>query len=77
MTGHQSEVLDSEEVLDSSIEAQKEKIRLDPGVVTPNWRLYAVNAQEVEFWQGDPERKHVRVQYVMQDGQWKSLRLWP
>ncbi|KLU53459.1 oxidase [Paenibacillus sp. VT-400] len=77
MTGHQSEVLDSEEVLDSSIEAQKEKIRRDPSVVTPHWRLYAVNAQEVEFWQGDSERKHVRVQYVKQDGQWKTFRLWP
>ncbi|MEK4361458.1 pyridoxal 5'-phosphate synthase [Paenibacillus sp. FSL M8-0212] len=77
MTGHQSEVLDSEEVLDRSIEAQKVKISRDPGVVTPNWRLYAVNAQEVEFWQGDSERKHVRVRYSMQDRQWKILRLWP
>ncbi|WP_339185369.1 pyridoxine 5'-phosphate oxidase C-terminal domain-containing protein [Paenibacillus sp. FSL R5-0701] len=31
----------------------------------------------MEFWQGDSERKHVRVQYVKQDGQWKTRRLWP
>ncbi|MFS0870332.1 pyridoxal 5'-phosphate synthase [Paenibacillus xylanilyticus] len=77
MTGHQSQKLESEEVLESSIEAQKERIQRDPDVVSPQWRLYAVNAKEVEFWQGDSERKHVRIQYVLQGGLWKQYRLWP
>ncbi|NUU79814.1 pyridoxine/pyridoxamine 5'-phosphate oxidase [Paenibacillus xylanilyticus] len=77
MTGHQSQELGSEEVLDSSIEAQMERIQRDPDVVSPQWRLYAVNAEEVEFWQGDPERKHTRIRYQLRDGQWKQHRLWP
>lgn len=77
MTERQSQVLNSEEILDSSIDAQLHLIRQDPDVVTPQWRLYAVTPHEVEFWQGDQERKHVRIQYVMQGSQWKQLRLWP
>lgn len=77
MTGRQSQELESEEELERAIAAQKERISRDPDVITPNWRLYAVNAKEVEFWQGDPERKHVRIQYILHQGQWKHQRLWP
>jgi pyridoxamine 5'-phosphate oxidase len=77
MTGRQSQELESEEELERAITAQKERISRDSDVITPNWRLYAVNAQEVEFWQGDPERKHVRIQYILHQGQWKHQRLWP
>ncbi|KOY16827.1 pyridoxine/pyridoxamine 5'-phosphate oxidase [Paenibacillus xylanivorans] len=77
MTERQSQELESEEELEQAITVQKERISRDPDAVTPNWRLYTVNAQEVEFWQGDPERKHLRIQYVLQHGQWKHERLWP
>ncbi|WP_408894451.1 pyridoxal 5'-phosphate synthase [Paenibacillus taichungensis] len=77
MTGRQSQELESEEELKRAIAAQKERISKDPDVITPNWRLYAVNAKEVEFWQGDSERKHVRIQYILHQGQWKHQRLWP
>ena len=33
------------------------------GLVAPDWTLYAVTANEVEFWQGDPDRRHVRLRY--------------
>lgn len=77
MTGQQSQELESEEELERAIATQKERMSRDPDVVTPNWRLYAVNAKEVEFWQGDSERKHVRIQYFLQHEQWKHQRLWP
>ncbi|WP_440117765.1 pyridoxine/pyridoxamine 5'-phosphate oxidase [Paenibacillus sp. QZ-Y1] len=77
MMGRQSQELRSEEELEHAIATQKERISRDPDAVTPNWRLYAVNAKEVEFWQGDPERKHMRIQYVMQEGTWSHRRLWP
>ncbi|GBF74329.1 pyridoxamine 5'-phosphate oxidase [Paenibacillus sp. 598K] len=77
MTERQSQVLDSEESVDSSVAAQKNRIARNPEVITPQWRLYAVDPQEVEFWQGDPERKHKRIRYVKQGSQWKIVRLWP
>ncbi|UOQ48955.1 hypothetical protein MUN88_02115 [Gracilibacillus caseinilyticus] len=39
--------------------------------------MYKVAAYEVEFWQGDPERKHIRVQY-QRNGKHRGHRLlWP
>jgi len=77
MTERQSQMMESEEMLDPAIEEQKELIRRNPELTTPHWRLYAVVPHEVEFWQGDPERKHMRIRYVMQDSQWNKVRLWP
>ncbi|BBY63923.1 pyridoxine 5'-phosphate oxidase C-terminal domain-containing protein [Mycolicibacterium helvum] len=35
----------------------------DPGLVSPTWCVYVVEAHTVEFWQGDTDRMHTRVQY--------------
>ncbi|WDF51385.1 pyridoxal 5'-phosphate synthase [Paenibacillus sp. KACC 21273] len=77
MTERQSQPLASEEELESSVAMQEQKIEQDPDVVTPNWRLFAVHAQEIEFWQADPDRKHTRYQYILHDGQWTHQQLWP
>ncbi|WP_240036937.1 pyridoxine/pyridoxamine 5'-phosphate oxidase [Paenibacillus amylolyticus] len=77
MTERQSQLLVEEDALNRSIEVQKKRLQEDPDFVAPHWRLYAVNAQEVEFWQGDTDRKHIRVQYTWQDEQWHKNRLWP
>ncbi|MDT0121690.1 pyridoxal 5'-phosphate synthase [Paenibacillus sp. RRE4] len=77
MTERQSQQLIEEEELNRSIEVQKKRLREDPDFAAPHWRLYAVHAEEVEFWQGDTDRKHIRVQYTRQDEQWHKNRLWP
>lgn len=77
LTEHQSQELESEEELEELLAQQKERLRKAPDLITANWRLYAVNVEEAEFWQGDPHRKHIRVQYYNSDGQWKWRRLWP
>ncbi len=77
MTERQSQPLENQEQLEQSIALQEEKIHRDPDIVTPNWRLFAVHAQEIEFWQADPDRKHTRYQYILHDGQWTHQQLWP
>ena len=77
MTERQSQLLDSEDELERSIEVQKKRLQDDPDFAAPHWRLYAVHAEEVEFWQGDTERKHLRVQYKLQDEYWQKNRPWP
>ncbi|WP_426334340.1 pyridoxine/pyridoxamine 5'-phosphate oxidase [Paenibacillus silvae] len=77
MTQRQSEILASEHDLNHSIELQEKYLQNNPDFAEPNWRLYAVHAQEVEFWQGDTDRKHIRVLYTYQDEQWHKNRLWP
>ncbi|MGQ8871201.1 pyridoxine/pyridoxamine 5'-phosphate oxidase [Paenibacillus sp. TSA_86.1] len=77
MTERQSQLLDREEELNVSIEIQKKRLQENPDFAAPHWRLYAVHAQQVEFWQGDTDRKHIRVQYNWQEGHWQRNRLWP
>jgi pyridoxamine 5'-phosphate oxidase len=43
----------------------------------PDWTLYTVRADEVEFFQGDPGRRHVRLRYVRDGTAWRRGLLWP
>jgi pyridoxamine 5'-phosphate oxidase len=43
-----------------------------------NWGGFLVRPQEVEFWQGRPNRLHDRIRYQLQaDYSWKISRLAP
>lgn len=39
--------------------------------------LYRLVPDEIEFWQADRERRHIRLQYVLRDRRWHHHRLWP
>ena len=45
-------------------------------LVAPNWTLYTLHADEVEFWQAAPGRRHLRLQYRL-DENWTKELLWP
>jgi pyridoxamine 5'-phosphate oxidase len=77
LTGNQSRELVREEELEYSLAEQREIISLNPDITALNWRLYAINLREAEFWQGDTDRKHTRIQYYWSEEQWKHRRLWP
>lgn len=51
----------------------------DPLSGVEKWGVYAVAADAVEFWQGDPGRLHKRLQYVYDkdEGKWEKHMLWP
>ncbi|WP_187118671.1 pyridoxine/pyridoxamine 5'-phosphate oxidase [Risungbinella massiliensis] len=70
------ELLDPFE-LEEAIREQEIHLLADPDKITPNWRLYAVQAEEVEFWQGDSKRKHTRVVYRKEGDEWRQKLLWP
>ena len=48
---------------------------------SPDWVVYAVQAKEVAFWQGNEQRRHVRLRYRQGPdgslGGWSRERLWP
>ncbi|WP_181350445.1 pyridoxal 5'-phosphate synthase [Thalassobacillus sp. CUG 92003] len=77
LIGNQSKELKVREDLDEALLKTKELVKQAPDTVNPNWKLYAVHANEVEFWQGDPERKHIRVQYQRHGERWGYRLLWP
>lgn len=63
LVGRQSEVLDSPEELERASRAAWERARREPTADVPSWTLYVLRAEEVEFFQGDALRRHVRLNY--------------
>ncbi len=63
LTGRQSEVLDSVEELARASEAAWERATAEPDAPVPSWTLYRLRPDEVEFFQGDARRRHVRLRY--------------
>ncbi|MCW7944538.1 oxidase [Streptomyces hygroscopicus] len=77
LTGRQSEVLGSAEELARASEEAWERARREPEAPVPSWTLYRLRPQEVEFFQGDERRRHVRLRYRRTDGGWARELLWP
>ncbi|MFD7550715.1 pyridoxal 5'-phosphate synthase [Streptomyces sp. NPDC059578] len=84
LTGRQSALLGSRGELADASQAAWERALTEPDAPAPTWTLYAVDAREVEFFQGDVRRRHVRLRYVREDGDegrggggWRRELLWP
>jgi pyridoxamine 5'-phosphate oxidase len=77
LLGRQSEPLDDLAELDQAFRESHARVTADPGLVAPAWTLYVLTAEEVEFWQGDPERRHIRLQYQRAGNGWTRQLLWP
>lgn len=77
LAGRQSQVLDGPADLETALRTARDRIEADPGTVAPDWTLYGVHAGEVEFWQADRDRRHVRLRYTREDAGWARHRLWP
>lgn len=77
LVGRQSEPLDDLADLDEALVRAQTAVDADPGLVDPDSALYALTAGTVEFWQGDRQRRHRRLQYQRTAGAWTSRLLWP
>ncbi|GGN53767.1 oxidase [Streptomyces kronopolitis] len=77
LVGRQSEVLGSVEELARASEAAWERARREPEAPVPSWTLYVLHPEEVEFFQGDAQRRHVRLNYRREGGRWVRELLWP
>ncbi|MEU0384250.1 pyridoxine/pyridoxamine 5'-phosphate oxidase [Streptomyces chartreusis] len=77
LTGRQSEILSSVEELTRASEAAWERARGEPEAPVPSWTLYRLRPDEVEFFQGDAARRHVRLRYRSTGEGWTRELLWP
>jgi pyridoxamine 5'-phosphate oxidase len=77
LAGHQSQPLDDPAELDEAFKRARAEIDADPGLVAPGWTVYALTAAEVEFWQADHSRRHVRLRYRRAGAGWARQPLWP
>ncbi|WP_405807835.1 pyridoxal 5'-phosphate synthase [Streptomyces sp. NBC_00210] len=77
LTGRQSEVLGSQDELETASQAAWERAQAKPDAPVPTWTLYVLQPYEVEFFQGDERRQHVRLRYRREGGAWVRELLWP
>ncbi|MFG2645808.1 pyridoxal 5'-phosphate synthase [Streptomyces sp. NPDC048370] len=79
LVGRQSEVLDDLDTLARVSRAAWERAEAEPGAHAESWTLYVLEPAEVEFFQGDERRRHVRLRYRRDAaaGGWTRELLWP
>ncbi|CAM5595381.1 oxidase [Streptomyces spiroverticillatus] len=77
LTGRMSEVLGSQAELAQASETSWARAEADPTLTAPTWTLYSLVAREVEFFQGDARRQHVRLRYRREGDGWVRDLLWP
>ncbi|MCP3801674.1 pyridoxal 5'-phosphate synthase [Allokutzneria sp. A3M-2-11 16] len=77
LLGMQGQRLADAEQVGPAVDHARARIDADPGLVFPDWTLYTLHADEVEFWQGDPDRRHTRLSYRLGDDGWTKELLWP
>ncbi|WP_443080530.1 pyridoxine/pyridoxamine 5'-phosphate oxidase [Streptomyces sp. PTD5-9] len=79
LVGRQSEVLGSAEELHRASDLAWRRAEAEPDAEAASWTRYVVEPREVEFFQGDARRRHIRLRYVRRaDARgWDRELLWP
>jgi pyridoxamine 5'-phosphate oxidase len=77
LVGRQSDPLRDRAELRTAFDEAKARVRADPALVAPAWTRYVVQPDEVQFFQGNAERLHVRVRYQSTENGWERTLLWP
>ena len=73
----QSEVIENREALERAKAEAAQRFGDAEPPLPPFWGGYRVVADEVEFWQGRPDRLHDRLRYRRQADRWIIERLQP
>ena len=77
-TSHQSAVIDARRVLDARLEEMKQRFAEGQIPLPPHWGGFRLKPDQMEFWQGRPDRLHDRFRYTLQSsGSWSINRLAP
>ncbi|MGK3088389.1 pyridoxal 5'-phosphate synthase [Streptomyces sp. WAC01490] len=63
LTGTQSGVVESVAALHRAADAAWERAQAEPDTEAPTWTRYVVEPAEMEFFQGDARRRHIRLRY--------------
>jgi pyridoxamine 5'-phosphate oxidase len=73
----QSQVIENRSVLENRLQELNEEFK-DKEVPRPDhWGGFRLKPQTFEFWQGRPSRLHDRIEYFIEEDNWKLRRLAP
>ncbi|WP_228080072.1 pyridoxine/pyridoxamine 5'-phosphate oxidase [Streptomyces profundus] len=78
LIGRQSTPMESLTAWDTAAEAARRQLDNNQDAHPPGHTVFTLRAHQVEFWQGDAGRRHVRLGYHQStDGTWRRTLLWP
>lgn len=77
LAGRQSAVLHDPAELSAALAAAHARLEAEPGLIAEHHAVYVLRPLSLEFWQGDAQRRHVRLRYRRTSGGWSAERLWP
>ncbi|MEU3559394.1 pyridoxal 5'-phosphate synthase [Kitasatospora sp. NPDC006786] len=81
LVGRQSEPLGSVDEYDEAEAVARRRLETYPDAVAAGHAVYTLWAHEVEFWQGDAQRRHIRLRYTrtgpVSSPEWSRTLLWP
>ncbi|GAA2271157.1 oxidase [Streptomyces ruber] len=77
LVGRQSDALPSYAELERASADAWDRARREPDAAVPSWTVYVLRPDEVEFFQGDERRRHVRLAYRRRAEGWLRELLWP
>ena len=75
IASHQSEVISDRKYLEEKIQSLEHEFDGKKIVRPVYWGGYLVKPQEIEFWQGRPNRLHDRIRYQILNSEWQIERL--
>ncbi|GAA4917514.1 pyridoxine/pyridoxamine 5'-phosphate oxidase [Streptomonospora salina] len=78
LVGGQSAPMDSVARHERELAEARARLAADPELVAPEWTLYTLRPDYVEFWQGAKDRNHIRLRYTATSaGAWERTLLRP
>ncbi|WP_035512637.1 pyridoxine/pyridoxamine 5'-phosphate oxidase [Halalkalibacillus halophilus] len=72
----QSSIIDKQSDFEEALKARLSYLEDHPDEVAASWTLFKVVADEVEFWQADENRQHIRLKYDLEGRDWIKKLLW-
>jgi len=73
----QSQEIPNRKFLEDKQKEFDQKFSGNPVLKPENWGGYTLTPYTIEFWQGRPNRLHDRLEYYLDDTDWKIRRLAP
>lgn len=77
LSARQSRPLTDSAGFTGSLSVARQQLEQEPGTVPDSWTVWQLVPESVEFWQGQLDRNHLRLQYVRSGSGWEHHRLQP